>query len=163
MRLNKKKCFFLRSSIEYLEHMVDKDGIHPTEEKVKAIKEAQPQLMLPISAHFCGYLLTTTNSSPISQLHSLLSTLFLTSINAGVGMTSSSWLFNKPKQLCSLMLSSSITIRRSHWCWHVMPPTTALELCCHILLMLVKNVRLHTSLVHSHQPKSTILNLRKKR
>ena len=40
MRLNEKKCFFLHSSIEYLRHVVDKNGIHPTEEKVKAIKEA---------------------------------------------------------------------------------------------------------------------------
>ena len=36
MRLNKQKCFFLRSSIEYLGHVVDKEGIHPMEEKVKA-------------------------------------------------------------------------------------------------------------------------------
>ena len=40
MRLKKQKWFFLRSSIEYLGHVVDKEGIHPTEEKVKAIKEA---------------------------------------------------------------------------------------------------------------------------
>ena len=40
MRLNKRKCFFLRSSIEYLGHVVDEEGIHPTKEKVKAIKEA---------------------------------------------------------------------------------------------------------------------------
>ena len=40
MRLNKQKCLFLCSSIEYLGHVVDEVGIHPTEEKVKAIKEA---------------------------------------------------------------------------------------------------------------------------
>ena len=34
------KMLFLRSSIEYLGHVVDAEGIHPTEEKVKAIKEA---------------------------------------------------------------------------------------------------------------------------
>jgi len=28
MRLNKQKCFFLHSSIEYLGHMVDEEGIH---------------------------------------------------------------------------------------------------------------------------------------
>ena len=40
MRLNKQKCFFLRSSIEYLGHVIDEAGIHPTEEKVTAIKDA---------------------------------------------------------------------------------------------------------------------------
>ena len=40
MRLNKQKCFFLRPSIEYLGHIVDKEGIRPTEEQVKVIKEA---------------------------------------------------------------------------------------------------------------------------
>ena len=40
MRLNKQKYFFLRSSIEYLGHVVDAEGIHLMEEKVKAIKEA---------------------------------------------------------------------------------------------------------------------------
>ena len=38
LRLNRDKCFFLRSSIEYLGHVIDKDGIHPTQEKVQAIK-----------------------------------------------------------------------------------------------------------------------------
>ena len=40
LRLNKPKCFFLQPSIEYLGHIIDKDGLHPTEEKVRAIKEA---------------------------------------------------------------------------------------------------------------------------
>ena len=35
-----QKCFFLRPSIEYLGHVVDEEGICPTEQKVKAIKEA---------------------------------------------------------------------------------------------------------------------------
>ena len=42
MQLNKQKCFFLRSSIEYLWHVVDEEGIYPTAEKVKAIKNAPP-------------------------------------------------------------------------------------------------------------------------
>ena len=40
LRLNKSKCFFLRPSIEYLGHVIDEEGLHPTEEKVKAIREA---------------------------------------------------------------------------------------------------------------------------
>ena len=40
LRLNKSKCFFLRDGIEYLGYVIDKDGLHPTAEKVLAIKEA---------------------------------------------------------------------------------------------------------------------------
>ena len=36
----KSKCFFLRPLIEYLGHIIDKDGLHPTMEKVRAIQEA---------------------------------------------------------------------------------------------------------------------------
>ena len=44
LRLNRIKCFFLRPSIEYLGHIIDKDGLHSTEAKVRAIKEApEPQ------------------------------------------------------------------------------------------------------------------------
>ena len=39
LRLNKSKCFFLRDRIVYLGHAIDADGLHPTEDKVKAIKE----------------------------------------------------------------------------------------------------------------------------
>ena len=40
LRLNRSKCFFLRPRIEYLGYAIDEQGLHPTEEKVKAIKEA---------------------------------------------------------------------------------------------------------------------------
>ncbi len=40
MRLNKSKCFFFQKSVEYLGHRIDDQGIHPTDEKVAAIREA---------------------------------------------------------------------------------------------------------------------------
>jgi hypothetical protein len=40
LTLNKSKCYFLRPRIEYLGHIIDEEGLRPTEEKVKAIKEA---------------------------------------------------------------------------------------------------------------------------
>ena len=44
LRLNRDKCFFMQQRIEYLGHVIDETGIHPTEEKVRAIKEApQPR------------------------------------------------------------------------------------------------------------------------
>jgi len=38
--LNRAKCSFLQPRIEYLGHMIDADGLHPIEDKVRAIKEA---------------------------------------------------------------------------------------------------------------------------
>ena len=40
LKLNKAKCFFLHSQVEYLGHIIDKVGLHPTTEKVLAIREA---------------------------------------------------------------------------------------------------------------------------
>ena len=35
LKLNQIKCFFLHSEVEYLGHIIiDKDGLHPTTEKV---------------------------------------------------------------------------------------------------------------------------------
>ena len=40
VRVNKQKCLFSQSSVEYLGHNIDEYGGHPTVEKVRAIKEA---------------------------------------------------------------------------------------------------------------------------
>ena len=37
--VNKQKCLFSQSSVEYLGHRIDEYGIHPSVEKVRAIKE----------------------------------------------------------------------------------------------------------------------------
>ena len=34
LKLNRSKCLFLRSQIEYLGHVIDREGLHPTVEKV---------------------------------------------------------------------------------------------------------------------------------
>ena len=40
VHVNKSKCRFLQSSVTFLGHRIDADGIHPTEEKLRAIVEA---------------------------------------------------------------------------------------------------------------------------
>jgi len=39
-KLNKSKCKFLQSSVTYLGHVIDAEGLHPTADKLKAIREA---------------------------------------------------------------------------------------------------------------------------
>ena len=40
LRRNRSKCSFMMSKIEYLGHVIDEHGFHPTEDNVKAIQEA---------------------------------------------------------------------------------------------------------------------------
>ena len=40
LRLNCAKCSFLKPRIEYLGHIIDESGLHPTDDKIAALKEA---------------------------------------------------------------------------------------------------------------------------
>ena len=40
IRLRREKCEFYAKELQYLGHCINSSGIHPTEEKVQAIKEA---------------------------------------------------------------------------------------------------------------------------
>ena len=40
LRLRRNKCVFLASSVEYLGHRIDAQGLHPTDGKVRAVQEA---------------------------------------------------------------------------------------------------------------------------
>ena len=52
LRLKKQKCQFLAKSVEYLGYTIDQQGIHPSEEKVKAIKSApSPQNLTELKAY----------------------------------------------------------------------------------------------------------------
>lgn len=39
-KLNKSKCQFNKSSVTYLGHVTDVQGLHPTDEKLKAVRDA---------------------------------------------------------------------------------------------------------------------------
>ena len=73
LRLNKIKCFFLRPSLEHLGHVIDKDGLHPTEEKTRAIKEAPTPKNVTELRSFLGLLNYYGKFLPnlSTQLHSL--------------------------------------------------------------------------------------------
>ena len=66
LKLNRNKCVFMAPSVEYLGHRIDKDGLHPTEDKVKCIKEAAtPQNVTELKAFFGTYeLLCEVSSTP---------------------------------------------------------------------------------------------------
>ena len=56
IRVKRSKCFFLRPSVQYLGHLVDADGLHATDDKLKAITEARAPKNLPELRSFLGLL-----------------------------------------------------------------------------------------------------------
>ena len=44
VQLKQSKCFIGKSSIEYLGHIIDKDGLHPAPEKVRTVQLLAPEL-----------------------------------------------------------------------------------------------------------------------
>lgn len=75
LRLNRAKCSFLRPSITYLGHVIDKDGLHPTQEKVRAIKEAPTPRNVEELRSFLG--LINYYSKFLPNLSSKLSPLYV--------------------------------------------------------------------------------------
>ena len=158
MRLNKQKYFFLRSSIEYLGHVVDAEGIHLTEEKVKAIKEAaaptnvtQLRSFLELVNFYNKFL--PNLAANLTPLYSLLSKHQQWAWN-----DSSKLPFNVPKTHCSQMLFLPTTTPPSHWCWHVMPQILVSGPSCHTLLIMVKKGPLHTFPEPSRQQRNITLS-----
>ena len=54
VRVNKQKCLFSQSSVEYLGHRIDEYGIHPTVEKVRAINEAPKPTCVKVLRLYLG-------------------------------------------------------------------------------------------------------------
>lgn len=77
VKVNLSKCRFYEGSVEYLGHRIDKDGIHPTTEKLRAIQDApEPQNVTQLRAYL-GLLNYYSKfipmlSSQIRPLYSLL-------------------------------------------------------------------------------------------
>ena len=77
-RLNKAKCAFLQSSIHYLGHVIDADGLHPSEDKIMAIKNAPEPKNISELRSFLGILnyyskFLPNLSTKLTPLYALLS------------------------------------------------------------------------------------------
>ena len=56
VRLKKSKCLLMAPEVEYLGHKISSEGLHPTPEKIKAIREApKPQSVTELKS-FLGLL-----------------------------------------------------------------------------------------------------------
>ena len=78
LRLNRTKCSFMKTSIEYLGHIIDHQGLHPTEKKVQAIQEAPKPKNLSELRSFLGIVnyynrFLPNLSTKLTPLYALLS------------------------------------------------------------------------------------------
>ena len=77
LRLNRNKCSFMKERIEYLGHIIDLEGVRPTEEKVRAVREAPIPNNIPQLRSFLGIInyyhkFLPSLSSKLTPLYSLL-------------------------------------------------------------------------------------------
>ena len=71
LTLKKSKCIFGSPSVEYLGHVIDGEGLHPSKNKIRAIREA-PELksFLGLLNYYCNFLPNV--STLLSPLYRLL-------------------------------------------------------------------------------------------
>ena len=76
LRLKKDKCAFRQKSCTYIGHVIDAEGIHPTEDKVRAVLNApEPQNVQELRGylgliHYYHNFLCTM-STPLAPLHEM--------------------------------------------------------------------------------------------
>ena len=77
LRLKKAKCQFMQHSVEYLGHVIDEQGLHPTTSRVRAIQEARAPGNVTELRSFLGLLtyygkFLPKLSTTLAPLHALL-------------------------------------------------------------------------------------------
>ncbi|XP_054259955.1 uncharacterized protein K02A2.6-like [Macrosteles quadrilineatus] len=83
LRLNRDKCKFLHKQIEYLGHTIDAHGIHKSEDKVKAIRQARrPRNVVDAFSKWVEVIPTKniTSSWTIRELRKIFTTFGLPSV-----------------------------------------------------------------------------------
>ena len=139
LHLNRTKCFFLQPSLDYLGHRLDEHGIHPTQEKVRAIRDAPEPKNITELRSFLG--LINYYGKFLSNLSMTLS-FSSTRNRSGSGplhrLKHSSWLRRHFKQTLYL----SIMTQRSRSSWPATLPSTALVLFCLMSCQTSKNDQL---------------------
>ena len=76
-RLNKAKCKFLQKCVTYLGHKIDGEGLHPTKDKLAAIRDAPRPKDVTALKSFLGLIMfysqfTPHHSTILAPLHNLL-------------------------------------------------------------------------------------------
>ncbi len=76
-KLNKAKCSFQKKSVQYLGHIIDSEGLHPTQDKINAVKNAPPPTNVTQLKSFLGLIMfysrfLNNHSTILAPLNKLL-------------------------------------------------------------------------------------------
>ncbi len=98
VKLYLEKCKFMLPEVTYLGYKIDAKGLHPTEEKLRAIKEAPRPTNVAELRAFLGIIKFLPNLS-------LLYMSCCRRIPGGIGQLTTILLLNPPRMLCKQILS----------------------------------------------------------
>lgn len=76
-KLNKSKCSFEKKSVQYLGHIIDQEGLHPTKEKINSVQNAPPPTNVTQLKSFLGLIMfysrfLNNHSTVLAPLNRLL-------------------------------------------------------------------------------------------
>ena len=133
LRLKREKCVLMAESVEYLGHRIDKNGLHPTKEKVQAVCDAPSSKNV---SELKAYLvLLTYYSKFLPNLATLLAPLYQ------LLQSGTSWKWSSEEERAfenskKLLVSSqvlahliqnflwSLLVMRRHTVWELFSPTS---------------------------------------
>ena len=142
LHIKKDKCTFLSSSVTYLGHKIDSEGLHPLPSKVRAVMEAPcPSNPKQLKAYLG---LITYYAKFLPNLSSLLTPLYKLHKKTipGNGEKNNS-MFSKSQKNYLLRQTYLFTlILNCKLSWRVMHPTMGLEQFWHIVWLMVQSVQL---------------------
>lgn len=127
--LQKEECMFATTEVEFLAFRVDKDEVHPPMEKVEVNRNAHtPKTKTELQAslellnfYICMLEGKTMFWNPCADCW--------TTMHPGAGLLSMIRYTNRQRSCFRLKMCWSSMMKRSLWCWFVMPLLIGLELC----------------------------------
>ena len=132
LRVKNSKCEFLKTSVTYLGHRIDADGLHPLPDRVRAVKEAPTPNSVSKLKSYLGMLTYYSKFLPnlSTRLHPLYH-LLKKDVDWSWGVAQSK-AFTASKDLLTSGSALLILIQASSLLWLAMPLLMAWGQCCHI-------------------------------
>ena len=161
-RARKSKCQFMVPSVSYLGHLIDQFGLHPLQEKVKAVKEAPNPKNVSELKSYLGLLMYYSKFYRIWQMCWLRCTSSFAKTFNGNGLILRRKLFKPPRNYWLLIPCSFISTLTSTYSWCVMLPLTELALCLLIACLMAPSDPLGMPHVHCLLLNATTLSWREK-
>ena len=143
LRVKKSKCEFMKSSVTYLGHRIDANGLHPLPDRVRAVKEAPtPTSATPTSVSklksYLGMLTYYSKSLPnLSTLLHPLYQLLRKDVDWKWGAAQTKSLLPQKTSLLPRSVSLTLTLLLS-LLWLVMPQLTVWGQCSHTRWLMVQ-------------------------